>query len=68
MNELDECRELVKKLDDFAKKLGFNNFNEFIKNYDFKISATDPKVHDYVTEFIKSIILYRKCKKIIQLG
>lgn len=56
---VEECREIVRDMDNFAKMQGYSDFAELA-------AKVDVKSVDDAIKLIKAILAYRECKKVLE--
>ena len=59
MSSVEECREIVRDMDDVAKKHGYSDFAELA----VKINV---KSVDEAVKLVKAILIYRDCLKLLK--
>jgi uncharacterized protein YgfB (UPF0149 family) len=58
---VDECREIVRDMDNFARMHGFRDFAELAMKIDVKSV-------DEAVKLIGAILTYRECRRILAMG
>jgi hypothetical protein len=61
MPSVDECRDLVERMDNLARMHGFRDFAELAMKIDVKSV-------DEAVKLIEAILTYRECRRILAMG
>jgi uncharacterized protein YgfB (UPF0149 family) len=57
-SNVDECREIVRDMDNFARMHGYRDFAELA-------AKVEVKSVDDAVNLVKAILIYRECKKVL---